>query len=209
LATQKTVIYRTNEKIILPDQSPTQIGHAFATADSLGGTLATFKETISNTHILEIAKANGYSLAVDPKDLPRQKGWYQIVRDNDTRFKPISEKEAESFTKDKRWGEVLCVNENAVNAARDRRPVLLGVSKKEKFIFVLDSPKDDGLVVIKPYNLESPNNLAKHLRLAKGDTLEVTAGVNEKLEITTSGNGKALISNVYEAKVLERKNTVT
>ena len=128
MATQKRTIGRALQKVTMPEQSSKPVMDAYATAKSLRGTLATLKETIFDTQILTNAKEGRYLLAVDSKDLPTVPKWHKVIRDKNTNsvnFESISEKEANSLINADRWNEVLYVNESAIKAAKEQRPVAL------------------------------------------------------------------------------------
>lgn len=79
-----------------------------------------------DVNVLQKAKDDGYLLAVDPKDLPKETGWYFVDRKNNC-FVPIDENAADKLIKDGCWNEVLYVNKSAIHAAEESHPVTLGV----------------------------------------------------------------------------------
>jgi len=200
MTTQERVIDRTTQKVTVPKQSLKPAWDAYATAKSLGGILATFKETLSDTQILQKAKEGRYLLALDPKDLPQKDGWHRVVRANEVSFEPVSKKEATSLRNADRWNEILYVNESAINAAKSSRPVTLGADNcnfsGRRCLIADDWSDGDSRVAVKlEPKQEVATQLAKHLRLAEGETLEVITRDNEKVHL----------QNVLEVKVLERK----
>ncbi len=116
----------TIRQITVPDQELRPVREAYGTAKSLHGELAGFIDTVMNRTELERAKKEVYLLAVAHNGLPEIAGWYQVYRET-ARFNPMSDEDATGFMNEGRWDEVLYVNQNAVNAAKESRPLVLRV----------------------------------------------------------------------------------
>lgn len=120
-------------KVTIPEQTPRPVKSAHKTAKSLDkdSRLATFAETIQDVQILKDVKGDMKylftPLAVDSKGLPKEAGWYQVTREKEVCFASISDNEARALKNTNRWDEVLYVNEGAVNAAIEGRPIALGL----------------------------------------------------------------------------------
>ncbi len=75
---------------------------------------------------LREAKEDRNLLAVDSSGVPKEKGWHEVVRtDSGVSFKPINEKQAQALIDQNRWHDVLHVNESAIKASEEKRPVAL------------------------------------------------------------------------------------
>ncbi len=114
-------------KITVPEQTSKPVREAHTTAKVLNkdSRLATVAEAIHDTQTLRNAKGR-YLLAVDSKNLPANAGWYLVQRQTDNiSFKPMFGKQAQILINEGRWDEVLYVNQSAVNAAKESRPLVL------------------------------------------------------------------------------------
>ncbi len=113
-------------QVIVPEQTPSPVKSARETARSLGGILATFDEAAADVGALAKAKEGKYLLAVDSTGMPKEEGWHLVIRENGKiTFKSIKEKEADKIISKGRYDEVLYVNESALKAAKEERPVAL------------------------------------------------------------------------------------
>lgn len=114
--------------ISVPDQTPTYVRDAHETAKKLGGTLASFDAVTMNVVELQKAKTN-YVLAVDPKNMPKEAGWHRVDRDTENNritFVSITGTAATELIGARKEFDVLYVNQSAVDAANEGRPVVLG-----------------------------------------------------------------------------------
>ena len=172
---------------MVPDQEPSQIKYAYSTARSLHGELAGFRDTAMTKAELEKAKEAGYLLAVAPEGLPKANGWYQVCHDTAS-FKSISEEEATSLKKAERWDEVLYVNQGAVIAAEESRPLALGVgyNKGRGNLYVGNWP-----------------DLPARVALVKPEAAMLRVEDGKASQVTFRNGDRQLLSDVAEVQEIE------
>ncbi len=152
MTTQMIHIGKPAQKIqvTVPEQSDKPVRYAHETAKALNkeSRLATFAETVNDKQIL--AKANRkYLLAVDSKDLPANAGWYLVQRQTDNiSVEPTSGKQAQVLINEGRWDEALYVNQSAVNAAKESRPLVLLAGGGMGYLDAFGWPDLDARVVL-------------------------------------------------------------
>ena len=179
----------TIRQVTVPNQELKPVKYAYETARLLNGDLANIKETVMNKGELEKARRN-YLLAVAGEGLPEVEGWYQVNRETAS-IDSITPDVAAQLRNEGRWNAVLYVNQSAINAAREKRPVALDVSYYgfRRYLDADDWPGDVARVALaKP-------EVARMLRLEEGEILQVTFRNGEKQPL----------SDVAEATVLEKE----
>jgi hypothetical protein len=186
-------------KVTVPEQSLKPVKDAYATVKSLGEglRLGTFTETVADTQL--IINNRGRLLAVDPKDLLKnkkgeyQEGYYQIIRIEEViSYKPISEKEADKLRHEEHWQDVLYVDSSAVKAANEKRPIALDVYDlwDRRYLYASDWPNDVARVVVAKLEAQ-----ANGVLLLRND---------QNVEITTRSGATYVLEDVSSVRALER-----
>lgn len=177
-------------RVTVPDQKPSLVRDAHAAANLLDkdSRLATFAETVWDVRALTDSK-DRYVLAVDPKDLPKEAGWYRVVRSTrGVNFKPMTETRTQTLRREGRGDEVLYVSQNAVNAAKEGRPLALDADYGGRmYLYAGDWPDYDARVALVKLEVE------RMLRLDEGKVLKVTFRDGEE----------RLLPDVAEAREME------
>ena len=191
MPTGTNVVSRTTQtiKVTVPEQPLRPVRDAYATAsllDSLldsNSKLANFNQ-VMDAQILSDARGK-YLLAVDPTGLPAEKEWHQVYRAADgISFKRISSKQAQTLIDEGRWNAVLYVNQSAINAAREKRPVALDVDYSYRFwgyLYADDWPGYDARVALAKPVAEGGIEAAAQPKEVKGLLREDDVGEVEKI----------------------------
>jgi len=148
----RTTIQMTGRVEIAPFYT-VPVKNARVIAKVLDHVLATAKETIFDISILtEMRERRGLLLAVDSKDLPREKGLYEVERTNVVNFKLINEIQAQALIRQGRWYDLLFLSKSAANAAKEERPVaLVSYSGRGRNLSIVVCPGENVQVaIVKP-----------------------------------------------------------
>src|SRR5271157_1986327 len=126
-----TTVNRTaNIQIKILDE-PVLVRDALTVATSLNYRLATFSEVMDIKTLSDVRNSKYGDctiVAVDPTDMPTERGWYQVIRSADgVNFNPINPADAQNLRIAGRCSEVVYVFEIAPKAAEGKCAVALDV----------------------------------------------------------------------------------